>query len=172
MAGHIPLEDGIGVRVPDPQLIEFVRAKRDNKFIIPSIAMRGASSVMKYHVYILKCTDGTLYVGCTNDLTKRLKQHNESRWGVHYTKLRRPVALKYFEMFDNSKDARCREREIKSWRREKKLNLIQSSPSSAKIKMNDLYNAIVRDLEKHIDKKGRFGSKSSRMGAERHDARR
>lgn len=52
-----------------------------------------------YFVYILECADKSLYVGCTNDLDKRIKQHNESKWGAHYTKTRRPVILRYSESF-------------------------------------------------------------------------
>ena len=80
-----------------------------------------------YYVYILECSDRSLYVGCTNDVEKRIKQHNQSKWGAHYTKIRRPVLLKYREEFDTLIKARQRESEIKSWRREKKLNLIKSA---------------------------------------------
>jgi len=80
---------------------------------------------MVFYVYILECADGSFYVGCTNNLVKRLKQHNESKWGAHYTKIRRPVVLKYSEEFETLKEARRRESEIKGWRREKKLNLIK-----------------------------------------------
>ena len=79
-----------------------------------------------YFVYILGCADKSFYVGCTNNLEKRLKQHNESKWGAHYTKIRRPVTLLYSEAFNTLKVARKRESEIKGWRREKKLNLINS----------------------------------------------
>ena len=79
-----------------------------------------------YSVYILECADGSLYVGCTNNLEKRITQHNESKWGAHYTKLRRPVHLKYSEPHPTLIDARRREAEIKSWRREKKLALIKN----------------------------------------------
>ena len=78
---------------------------------------------MPYFVYVLECADKSYYVGCTNNLDKRLKQHNESKWGAHYTKIRRPVNLKYSEQFDTLKDARRREVEIKSWRREEKEKL-------------------------------------------------
>jgi putative endonuclease len=78
-----------------------------------------------YHVYILQCADASLYVGCTNDLEKRLKQHNESKWGAHYTKIRRPVTLKYSETFNSLGEARRREQELKGWRREKKVDLIK-----------------------------------------------
>jgi putative endonuclease len=78
-----------------------------------------------YFVYILECADKSLYVGCTNNLEKRLNQHNNSKWGAHYTKIRRPVILKYKETFETLKEARQRESEIKSWKREKKLELFK-----------------------------------------------
>ena len=83
---------------------------------------------MKYFVYILECSDGSLYVGCTNDIQKRLKEHNESKCGAHYTKIRRPVTLKYQETFETLNEARRREFEIKRLKREKKLSLIKQSP--------------------------------------------
>lgn len=81
---------------------------------------------MPYFTYILECADQSFYVGSTNDLEKRLRQHNESKYGAHYTKIRRPVVLLYSEKFDTLKEARKRESEIKGWRREKKLNLIKN----------------------------------------------
>lgn len=80
---------------------------------------------MKYSVYILECSDTTLYVGCTNNLERRLKEHNESKRGAHYTKIRRPVKLVYTESFRTLRKARQREYEIKTWSREKKLALIK-----------------------------------------------
>jgi len=80
-----------------------------------------------YFVYILKCADSSLYVGCTNDIEKRLKQHNDSKWGAHYTKIRRPVMLKYSEIFSTLKEARQREAEIKRWRQDKKLALVNKT---------------------------------------------
>ena len=79
-----------------------------------------------FFTYILQCADNSLYVGCTNNLEKRLKQHNEAKCGAHYTKIRRPVELKYSEEFDNLKDARAREAEIKRLERKDKINLIES----------------------------------------------
>ena len=78
---------------------------------------------MSFFVYIVECADKSYYVGCTNDLERRLKQHSESKWGAHYTKIRRPVTLKYSEQFSTLLDARHRETEIKGWRREKKEKL-------------------------------------------------
>ena len=86
---------------------------------------RRSEIIMAFYVYILECADGSFYMGCTNNLEKRIKQHNESKWGAHYTKIRRPVILKYLEEFKTLKEARQREAEIKGWRREKKLALIK-----------------------------------------------
>jgi putative endonuclease len=82
---------------------------------------------MPYYTYILECADGSFYVGCTNDLDRRLKQHNDSKLGAHYTKIRRPVVLRYSETFADLKTARRREAEIEGWRREKKLALMKQT---------------------------------------------
>jgi len=74
--------------------------------------------------YILQCSDETFYVGSTSNLEKRLHQHNNLKNGAHYTKIRRPVILKYFEKFKTLKEARSRECEIKKLIRTQKLNLI------------------------------------------------
>jgi len=79
---------------------------------------------MSHFVYILKCADKTLYVGCTNDLEKRIKQHNESKRGAHYTKIRRPVKLLYSEKYPTKSEALKREIQIKRWKRNKKLALV------------------------------------------------
>ncbi len=79
---------------------------------------------MKHHVYIVECADSSLYVGATNDLKKRIIEHNSSKRGAHYTKIRRPVVLRYTEAFRTLARARRREAEIKRWPREKKLKLI------------------------------------------------
>jgi len=87
--------------------------------------MKNKSGIQIQHfVYILECVDTSLYVGCTNNLEKRIKEHNTSKQGAHYTKIRRPVTLKYSESFSNLKEARAREAELKRLPREKKLFLI------------------------------------------------
>lgn len=78
-----------------------------------------------HFAYILECADKTLYAGCTNDLDRRLKQHNGAKGGAHYTKIRRPVTLLYSESFETLADARKREAEIKRMDRNKKLALIK-----------------------------------------------
>ena len=80
-----------------------------------------------HFTYILECADKTLYVGSTNDLDRRLNQHNNLKSGAHYTKIRRPVVLKYSETFKTMSGARRREAELKGWKREEKLRLIKSS---------------------------------------------
>ncbi len=74
----------------------------------------------KFSVYILQCSDKTYYVGCTNNLNKRFSEHNFSKRGAHYTKIRRPVVLRYFEHFSTLSKARSREAEIKRWKRQEK----------------------------------------------------
>ena len=86
-----------------------------------------------YFTYILECADKTLYVGCTNDLEKRLHQHNHAKAGAHYTKIRRPVILKYKEQFRTLSKARTREAELKGWRREKKIELIKIGNGARKV---------------------------------------
>ena len=77
-----------------------------------------------YYVYIVECRDGTFYCGSTNDLEKRLHQHNNLKSGAHYTKIRRPVKLAYSMPCSSYAVARKREAEIKKMSREEKLKLI------------------------------------------------
>ena len=86
---------------------------------------------MTHFVYILKCADGTLYVGSTNDLAKRIIQHNTAKAGAHYTKIRRPVELVYSETVETLSRALKREAEIKLWRRDKKIKLIQPADTES-----------------------------------------
>ena len=74
-----------------------------------------------FYVYILECADATLYVGSTNDLQKRLHAHNNLKSGAHYTKIRRPVILKYKEECKTYTEARTREAEIKRMKRADKF---------------------------------------------------
>ena len=81
---------------------------------------------MTYWVYILRCADGTLYTGCTNDLSRRLSAHNAGK-GAKYTRSRRPVELVYREEVPDKSAALRREAAIKGLSRKEKLALIQSS---------------------------------------------
>lgn len=75
------------------------------------------------YTYILECKDGTYYTGWTNNLEKRLKDHNEGR-GAKYTKARLPVSLIYHEKFQTKEEAMRREYAIKRMTRSEKENLI------------------------------------------------
>ena len=64
------------------------------------------------YVYILRCADGSLYTGWTNDLEKRVKTHNAGK-GAKYTKTRLPVELVYYEEYEEKGEALSREFSIK-----------------------------------------------------------
>lgn len=91
--------------------------------------------IMPYHTYILECADRTLYVGSTNDIIRRLHQHNNSKQGAHYTKIRRPVKLVYSESLKTLGKARSREAEIKNLTRTQKMFLIKEKIKELKIRI-------------------------------------
>lgn len=80
---------------------------------------------MSYFVYILECSDKTLYTGIIKDVNKRLDEHNSNEKGAKYTKARRPVKLLYEESSINRSTASKREYEIKRFTRLQKLQLIE-----------------------------------------------
>ncbi len=84
---------------------------------------------MNWTVYILKCADGTLYTGITNDLERRVAEH-ESGQGAKYTKGRGPFQLVYQEGCEDRGLASKRENEIKSLDRKAKLVLVATNPNS------------------------------------------
>ena len=77
------------------------------------------------YTYIVRCRDGSLYTGWTNDLERRMREHNAGK-GAKYTKSRRPVVLVYFEAFETRQEAMSREYAIKRLKREDKLKLLES----------------------------------------------
>lgn len=81
------------------------------------------------YVYILKCSDETLYTGWTTDLKKRIKTHNSGK-GAKYTRGRTPVKLIYYEKYDDKLIAQRREREIKKLKRDEKIKLIEDNNNS------------------------------------------
>jgi putative endonuclease len=74
------------------------------------------------YVYILKCSDNTLYTGWTYDLDERLKFHNAGK-ASKYTRARLSVEIVYHEVFDSKEDAMRREWEIKKLSRPEKIKL-------------------------------------------------
>jgi len=77
-----------------------------------------------YYVYILRCADGSFYVGSAQDLDARLKAHNEGRGAAHTFK-HRPVRLVYSESSGSEDRALTRERQLKRWSRRKKEALFK-----------------------------------------------
>ena len=77
-----------------------------------------------FTVYILECTDQTLYTGSTNDLKKRLHAHNFCKSGAKYTRARRPVKLVYSKKFRNRSLAAKAEAGVKKLARAEKMKLI------------------------------------------------
>lgn len=78
-----------------------------------------------WYVYILKCSDGSLYTGCALDLEKRIFDHNSGK-GAKYTRARLPVNIAYFEKAEDRSRAQKREAEIKKLSRQQKIDLIST----------------------------------------------
>jgi predicted GIY-YIG superfamily endonuclease len=85
-----------------------------------------ASSSSMSFVYVLRCADGSLYVGHTKDLASRERIHNSGR-GARYTASRRPVRIVYAEEYDSIQRAVTRERQLKRWTVKKKQALVTGS---------------------------------------------
>ena len=80
-----------------------------------------------WYLYILRCGDGTLYTGITNDVEKRLAAHRAGK-GAKYTRGRGPLELVYREVLLDQSTALKREHEIKSMTRQEKEKLIEKTP--------------------------------------------
>ena len=89
---------------------------------------------MKNVTYILKCNDNSLFTGWTNDITHRLKMHNEGK-GAKYTRGRGPVELVYLEEFETKQEAMSREAKIKRLTRKEKLLLIETYQQEQKLNL-------------------------------------
>lgn len=80
---------------------------------------------MKFYVYMVICADGTIYTGYTQDIQKRIAQHNSSSQGSKYTRSRRPVKLAYVEILPSQNTAIKRERALKKLSHKQKVVLIE-----------------------------------------------
>jgi len=80
-----------------------------------------------YYVYILKCSDGTYYTGVTNNINRRLAEHNSGAIPGSYTHSRRPLELMFHEEFNDINNAILLEKRIKGWSRKKKEALIEEN---------------------------------------------
>ena len=84
---------------------------------------------VSHYVYILSCSDGTLYTGYTTDVARRLSEH-EAGTGAKYTRGRGPFELRHVESFDSRSEALSREYEIKSLSRAEKEQLIENGSAA------------------------------------------
>jgi predicted GIY-YIG superfamily endonuclease len=84
-----------------------------------------------WFVYILRCRDGSYYVGHTEDVPARVQRHQDGR-GAAWTAARRPVALVFEEQHPSEAAAVTRERQIKKWSRQKKEALISGELANLK----------------------------------------
>jgi len=82
---------------------------------------------MKGYMYILECANGCYYTGSTNDLERRLEQHQNGE-GANFTKKHLPVKLVYFEEYQRIDEAFYREKQVQGWSRKKKEVLINRTP--------------------------------------------
>ena len=77
-----------------------------------------------YYVYIVECSDHTLYTGITTNLARRIDEHNVSKKGASYTKSRRPVVLRYSKRCRTRSSASKKEWQIKQMAKDEKLQVI------------------------------------------------
>jgi putative endonuclease len=87
-----------------------------------------------WHLYMVRCSDGSLYTGIARDPEGRVRVHNRVHnqgQGAEYTARRRPVVLVYSERHASKSAARGRELQVKAWRAEKKEHLVRGLPSAS-----------------------------------------
>lgn len=84
-------------------------------------------SGFQFFVYILLCSDGSYYIGVTNDIERRIMEHNEGVDSSSFTYPRRPIELKFLEYYDDVIKAIEREKQLKGWSRKKKEALIEQN---------------------------------------------
>lgn len=90
-----------------------------------------AATDAPWFVYILECRDGSLYTGVTNDIARRLQQHNDGN-GARYTRSRRPVRLRYHEQCDSRSTALLRECALRLLSRKEKDALLAKHDAGIK----------------------------------------
>lgn len=103
--------------------------KKEGKPVTDDNQPSGQSAEV-WFVYIVECSDRTFYTGITNDLQRRVEQHNAGQ-GARYTRSRRPVVLRYQELQPDRSCASIRECEIKALTRRGKQNLIDQAAISS-----------------------------------------
>lgn len=86
-----------------------------------------------WYVYILKCSDSTLYTGVTTDIERRFREHKEGKTGAKYTRGRFPLEVVYRETCVSRSEAQVREAQIKKWAKSEKEALIKAQKVSQKL---------------------------------------
>lgn len=86
---------------------------------------------MRFFVYLLRCSNGSYYIGHTDDVARRLEEHNSGK-GAEHTRKYRSVYLLYTELFESEPEAMQREMQIKRWSRAKKAALAAGSLQTLK----------------------------------------
>jgi len=110
------------VEVPGILQSKLIELVLKSKFKQPNNPAR--CTIPKGYMYILKCADGTYYVGSTVNLEKRFSQHQAGE-GANYTRRRLPVELVYYEEYERIDQAFYREKQVQGWSRKKKEALIK-----------------------------------------------
>jgi putative endonuclease len=98
----------------------------ENKVTVHAMKNNCSSPSSPWYIYIIRCSDSSLYTGITTNISRRLAEHNSERGGAKYTRPRRPVGLVYLEGAVSRSDASKRERTIKKLTLDKKNELIQA----------------------------------------------
>lgn len=96
--------------------------------ILNDASVQGDESKEMHYIYLVRCSDDSLYCGWTTDLKRRIDAHNgHIPGGAKYTRGRRPVTLVYAESFHQKQEAQRREYAIKRMAKTKKLRLIKGA---------------------------------------------
>ena len=96
--------------------------------ILNDASVQGDESKEMHYIYLVRCSDDSLYCGWTTDLKRRIDAHNgDIPGGAKYTRGRRPVTLVYSESFHQKQEAQRREYAIKRMTKTKKLRLIKGA---------------------------------------------
>ncbi len=91
-----------------------------------------------WFVYILRCSDGSLYTGATTDIDRRFQEHKDGKTGAKYTRSRFPISIEYRETCASRSEAQVRESQIKKFTKDEKEKLTKiyrkANPRSQKKK--------------------------------------
>lgn len=84
-----------------------------------------------WYLYVVECADGTLYTGITNNVSRRLHEHNNTKKGAKYTRVRRPVRLVWEKQYNNRSEAQSAEYQFKKLLHKQKWQIIRGDRDDA-----------------------------------------